>query len=122
MSRPGRIPAWLATAVALLLVALAGPAGAEEYSPWRKAGRGFASLTTGWLEVPGRMVAEQRERGILPGLAVGLAKGLGVLAPRHLLGVYELLTWPIALPRRYEPLMRPEFPWQHFEEPAPPRR
>jgi putative exosortase-associated protein (TIGR04073 family) len=112
----------LVLAAAFSTAAFAGPAHAQEYTAWRKAGRGFTSLTTGWLEVPGRMMDEQRRRGIIPGLSVGLVKGLAALAPRHLLGLYELLTWPLPLPRGYEPLMRPEFAWQHFEAPPPARR
>jgi putative exosortase-associated protein (TIGR04073 family) len=112
----------LLAVAAMLSIGLPATVSAQEYSAWRKAGRGLASLTTGFLEIPGRMLDEQRRIGLLPGLGVGFAKGIGALAPRHLVGLYELVSWPFPLPRGYEPLIRPEFPWQYFQAPPPAER
>ena len=46
---------------------------------------------------------------------VGLAMGLGKLVARELVGVYEFVTAPFAVPENYEPVLQPEFPWQYFE-------
>ncbi len=87
-----------------------------EYTAARKAGRGLASMTTGFLEIPGNMVAESRERGAGAGIPLGFVFGLGKLVVRELVGVYELLSCPIEAPAGFEPIIEPEFPWDYFED------
>jgi putative exosortase-associated protein (TIGR04073 family) len=99
-------------ATAIVLVAL-GDASAQ--TALRKAGRGLAAMTTGFLEVPGNMYRDGQEEGA-GGVALGCAKGLGLLVPRTLVGVYELVTAPIPAPAGFRPILRPEFPWEYFEE------
>src|SRR3989442_4534448 len=76
---------WLTLAALILL--LATPAGAQT-AP-RKFGRGLAGMTTSVLEVPGNIVAESRARGYGEGIPLGFAKGLGMIIPRTLVGVWE---------------------------------
>jgi putative exosortase-associated protein (TIGR04073 family) len=102
---------WL-TLVALTLL-LASPAGAQT-AP-RKFGRGLAGMTTSVLEVPGNIVAESRARGYGEGIPLGFAKGLGMIIPRTLVGVWEFVSAPFPLPAGYEPILSPEFPWSYFE-------
>src|SRR5213594_2509495 len=110
---------WLTlAALALLLVP---PAGAQT-AP-RKFGRGLAGMTTSVLEVPGNMVAETRARGYGEGIPLGFAKGLGMIIPRVLVGVWEFVSAPFPVPAGYQPILSPEFPWSYFEgrsEPQPP--
>jgi putative exosortase-associated protein (TIGR04073 family) len=105
----------LAMLFALALTA-AGSAWASEYTAARKAGRGFAAVTTGFLEVPGNIVVESRRNGAGSGVTVGFAKGLGGLVVRHLVGAYEIVTAPFPIPAGYRPILRPEFPWGYFDE------
>jgi putative exosortase-associated protein (TIGR04073 family) len=102
---------WLVLAALTLL--LASPAGAQT-AP-RKFGRGLAGMTTSVLEVPGNIVAESRERGYGEGIPLGFAKGLGMIIPRTLVGVWEFVSAPFPLPKDYEPILSPEFPWGYFE-------
>ena len=81
----------------------------------RKFGRGLAAMTTAFLEVPGNMVAETRDRGPGVGIPLGFAEGLGMIVPRVLVGVYEFLSAPFPLPAGYKPILEPEFPWGYFE-------
>jgi putative exosortase-associated protein (TIGR04073 family) len=99
-------------AIVFVLVAL-GDASAQ--TALRKAGRGLAAVTTGFLEVPGNMYRDGKEYGA-GGVALGGAKGLGLLVPRTLVGVYECVTAPLPVPRGFRPLLRPEFPWEYFDE------
>ena len=99
-------------ATAIVLVAL-GDASAQ--TAFRKAGRGLAAMTTGFLEVPGNMYRDGQEQGP-GGVALGFAKGLGLLVPRTLVGVYEFVTAPIPAPAGFRPILRPEFPWEYFDE------
>ena len=102
---------WLALAALVLL--LASPARAQTAT--RKVGRGLAGMTTSVLEVPGNMVAETRARGYGEGIPLGFAKGLGMIIPRTLVGVWEFLSAPFPVPANYEPILQPEFPWGYFE-------
>jgi putative exosortase-associated protein (TIGR04073 family) len=113
----------LVLGVLLLLVLAAAPASAQTAA--RKFGRGLAGMTTAFLEVPGQMVSETRSRGAGEGIPLGFAKGLGMIIPRVLVGVYEFVSAPFAFPAGYRPILQPEFPWEHFDggsPPPPPRR
>ena len=80
-----------------------------------KLTRGLAGMTTGFLELPGNIVAESRDRGTLSGMTIGFAKGLGMIPVRELVGVYEFVTAPIPVPDDYEPIIHPEYPWDYFD-------
>jgi putative exosortase-associated protein (TIGR04073 family) len=103
----------VAAAILFVSVALAVPADAQT-AP-RKFGRGLAGMTTAFLEVPGNMVTESNRRGAGVGMPLGFAIGCGMIVPRVLVGVYEFVTAPFPVPAGYRPLLRPEFPWGHFE-------
>jgi putative exosortase-associated protein (TIGR04073 family) len=110
---------WRAVAVATLLALAAmatSDARATEYTPARKAGRGLAAMTTGFLELPGNMVAETRRSGPAQGVTLGFVKGLGGIVVRELVGVYEFVSAPFPAPAGYRPLIHPEFPWSYFDE------
>jgi putative exosortase-associated protein (TIGR04073 family) len=72
-------------------------------------------MTTCFLEVPGNMVAETDARGAAVGIPLGFAKGLGMIVPRVLVGVYEFVTAPFPAPAGYRPILEPEFPWGYFD-------
>ena len=103
---------------AVLIGMLSTPAlsHAIEYTAARKAGRGLASMTTGFLEIPGNMLAVTRESGPGMGMTLGFALGLGKLVVRELVGVYEFLSCPFEAPAGFKPIIDPEFPWSYFEE------
>src|SRR5881628_3254659 len=103
--------------LAALVLLLASPAGAQTAT--RKVGRGRAGMTTSGLEVPGNMVAETRARGYGEGIPLGFAKGLGMIIPRTLVGVWEFVSAPFPVPAGYEPILSPEFPWGYFESGRP---
>lgn len=102
---------------ALVLTTLLLPAAAfaQENTAARKAGRGLAGMTLGFLEVPGNVVQETRTNGVFSGATIGLAMGVGKLVARELVGVYEFVTAPFAVPANFEPVLEPEFTWEYFE-------
>ena len=89
---------------------------AVEYTAARKAGRGLAAMTTGFLEIPGNMLAVTRESGPGMGVTLGFALGLGKLVVRELVGVYEFVSCPFEAPTGFKPIIDPEFPWDYFED------
>lgn len=103
----------LASVLALIVLAFAGSARAQ--SPPHKFGRGVVNLVLGIMEVPGRMVEEGRRRGPLWALSLGFAKGVGGFVTRELVGVYEIVTFPAPVPRGYQPILEPEYPWDLFD-------
>jgi putative exosortase-associated protein (TIGR04073 family) len=115
--------------VALVPFALAvvlTPEPAHAQTAARKFLRGLAGMTTAILEVPGNMVAETHARGPGEGIPLGFAKGLGMIIPRTLVGVWEFLSAPFPLPAGFAPILQPEFPWDYFDgggrtEPERPR-
>ena len=102
--------------VALAAGLLTATTGASADTAADKAGRGLAAMTTGFLELPGNMVVETREHGPAYGMTLGFAKGLGSIVVRELVGVYEFVTAPFAVPNGYEPILSPEYPWGYFDE------
>jgi putative exosortase-associated protein (TIGR04073 family) len=105
----------LAAAVALSLAVLAAPDAASAQSPPHKFGRGVVNLALGIFEVPGRMVQEGRRRGPAWAMSLGFAKGVGGFVTRELVGIYEIVTFPAPIPRGYEPILEPEYPWDLFD-------
>jgi len=99
--------------VALAIALVATPVCAQ--TAVRKVGRGLAGMTTSFLEVPGNIVQETHQRGPAEGIPLGFAKGLGMIVPRTLVGVYEFLSAPFPAPAGYRPILEPEFPWGYFE-------
>lgn len=104
-----------ALVVCLCLSLFASPALAAKHTATRKAGRGLAALTTGFLEIPGTMAEVGAEKGPVWGMTLGLTLGLGKMVPRYLVGAYELLTAPLETPPGYKPILTPEFAWDYFD-------
>jgi putative exosortase-associated protein (TIGR04073 family) len=78
-----------------------------------KFGRGLAGMTCGVMELPGNILKETRAQGAA-GLPMGLAKGVGMIVTRELVGVYEFVTAPFPLPAGFRPILQPEYPWSYF--------
>jgi putative exosortase-associated protein (TIGR04073 family) len=118
-----------------LLLLLAAPVWAEEPGPqeeqdtvWElqvgnKVMRGVANFGLGWTEIPKQIYLIGRRDGWVVGALRGPIDGLGMFGARTIAGMYELLTFPLPVPSRYQPLVEPEFVWQadpHFQaKPAP---
>jgi len=46
---------------------------------------------------------------------IGIAKGLGMIVSRELVGVYEVVSAPFPVPAGYRPPISPEYPWSYFD-------
>lgn len=76
--------------------------------PIRKLGRGVANTATGWIELPKEIMLETERSGDIGGLIVAPFKGIAKAIGRTLVGIYDVATFLIPLPRYYEPLIEPE--------------
>jgi putative exosortase-associated protein (TIGR04073 family) len=105
--------------VALLFAAWTARAAEDDapvgHNPVRKLGRGFANVLFGVVELPNQYTKANSEHGGAAGLTYGVPKGFVRWIGRELVGVYEIVTFPIPFPKGYKPIMKPEFPNEDFE-------
>ena len=103
----------LAVAISTII---AGQALAEELTkstPGQKALRGATNLSLGLvLELPRTIYYETKAQGPLVGIPAGFLAGFGLGLMRTVVGAYELLTFPIAVPDDYKPILSPPFPFE----------
>jgi putative exosortase-associated protein (TIGR04073 family) len=107
--------------LAVLIGLGAGGVSAEEAIPGThtagdKLGRGLANVFLSFLEIPRNIHNTTQESSVLQGWTVGTGKGLGYMAMRIGVGLYEIVTFPFPLPKDYAPVIEPEYVWQ---EPGP---
>lgn len=107
-------------AVMSVVLGLPALAAADEVVGQRtagdKLGRGLANVFLSFIEVPRNVHNTTQEHSLLEGWTVGLGKGLGYMAMRVGVGLYEIVTFPFPLPKDYQPVIQPEYVWQ---EPGP---
>ena len=82
----------------------------------RKLGRGLANITTGVIEIPKAVQETFYEEGPVAAGSWGLIDGVYKFFARTIVGVYEVLTFPIPLPADYAPIVEPEFLFSPHEE------
>jgi putative exosortase-associated protein (TIGR04073 family) len=81
----------------------------------RKLGRGCSNLLFGIVEVPNQVTKVTSDQGGAAGVTYGVGKGLCRWFAREVVGVYEIITFPIPMPRGYKPVMQPEYPNEDYE-------
>lgn len=108
----------------LFLIALLGIASqviyaaeVESSGPLRKLQRGFVNIALSPMELSNELATEKYENAdqMPPSWMTGTVRGIAFTAGRALAGVYDIVTFPLPLPREYGPIVEPEFPWQHLE-------
>lgn len=78
--------------------------------PVKKLGRGIANVVTSPFEIPMDMGETKDESGIFAAFTWGLLKGTVDMVKRAVVGVYEIVTFPVPLPADYKPIIDdPEF-------------
>jgi putative exosortase-associated protein (TIGR04073 family) len=114
-NKSNRSTAILAFAMATLVVSMV-PSGSRADTVWHKLGRGFAAMATPFLELPGNIIDTNEREGPVAAWSSGVARGIGMTIVRPAVGLYEVVTAPIAAPMNYEPILEPEYPWSYFGE------
>ncbi|MGH7254382.1 MAG: exosortase system-associated protein, TIGR04073 family [Nitrospirales bacterium] len=97
------------------------PVGAAALGMGTKLVRGVVNVTTGWLEMPKQMYRHATLQGWTGGLLIGPFEGLGMSFVRTLAGAYEVLTFPLPVPPRYQTMVTPDYVWEPDNAPAPRR-
>ncbi|MGA2220844.1 MAG: exosortase system-associated protein, TIGR04073 family [Verrucomicrobiia bacterium] len=81
----------------------------------RKLGRGCSNLLFGVVEMPNQVTKVTSDKGGAAGVTYGIGKGLVRWFGREVVGVYEIVTFPVPFPHGYKPVMTPEFPNEDYE-------
>lgn len=92
----------------VLFLSFATPAFADD--AWSKLGRGLTNITFGVGEILFRQPFEMARTEPWP-IAVfgGFFKGVAMFVVREVVGVYEVVTFPLPWPNHYGPIIYPEF-------------
>lgn len=76
----------------------------------KKLGRGIANVAGSPLEFINGMRDAKAESGLLAGFTWGILQGTVNVVKRAVVGVYEIATFPIPIPKDYKPVLNdPEF-------------
>jgi len=92
--------------IALLFISSASHAD----TPVKKLGRGIANIFTCPIELPYRIGQANEEDGPFAAFTWGILEGICRTGMRLVVGVYEVISFPIPFPAYYEPIIDdPEF-------------
>lgn len=86
----------------------------DEGTPQRKLQRGFLNIVLSPLEISNELAQEKDTDTFPPSWVTGLGRGTAFMMGRALVGVYELVTFPVPYPGCYKEILSPEFAWQHL--------
>ena len=76
----------------------------------KKLGRGICNCVTFPFEIFEQIKRTNLSDGPMAGWTWGLLKGVGMTGVRAVVGVYEVVTFPVPLPKHYAPILKdPEF-------------
>ncbi len=80
-------------------------------NPIRKLGRGVANAVFGCVELIAQPLMEDERAGMIAAFTTGIGRGVAYAVGRTLVGVFEVVTFPIPNPSvgGYRPLIEPEF-------------
>ena len=96
----------------LIVISLAMPAYCDD--PLKKLGRGICNVITCPFELFLQSSRVNNSDGAMAALTYGILKGVAMTGLRAVVGVYEVVTFPIPVPKNYGPILKdPEF---FFEE------
>ena len=94
--------------IILFVLSLAAPAYCDD--PLKKLGRGVANVLTCPYELVYQVMKSNNSDGVFAGATVGVIKGVGMIVARGMVGVYEIASFPIPVPKDYQPILKdPEF-------------
>ena len=100
----------IAITILTILFSMAIPSSAQEDGPLTKLNRGVMNICDAVVEIPGSIVRETQKNGFYSGITKGTLTGVVAMPIRTLVGVFEVATFPVAIPRDYKPIMpEPQF-------------
>ena len=99
--------------VILFAVVFAVPGYCDD--PVKKLGRGLSNVLTFPFEIFLQASRVNNSDGPVAAATWGLLKGVGMSGARLLTGVYEVITFPVPVPKDFAPIMKdPEFMFEEY--------
>ena len=89
-------------------------------TPVRKLQRGFLNVALSPAEITNEIMKLKKVDTALPSWVAGMTFGISKMVARSVVGIYEVVTAPVALPAGYEPVVKPEFTWEYTKPLAEP--
>jgi len=84
-------------------------------TPGDKLLRGVSNILSGWCEIPQTIDEEwANSKNFAVGVIAGSFKGIAFMIGRMLSGTWDVLTFPAAAPRGYEPLFKPDYVFDRY--------
>ena len=100
----------ITSVIIVIVLLLATAVSVQADNALDKLGRGAANVVTSPFEISKNMGDAKTEDGIFASLTVGLFKGIFDFGKRAVVGVYEIVTFPIPIPADYKPILTdPEY-------------
>lgn len=94
--------------VLLFILSIAAPVYCND--PIKKLGRGACNVATCIIEWPKAIKEVNETDGAFASLTYGFLKGVGKMCIRAGVGLFEIATFPIPIPKEYRPILTdPEF-------------
>jgi len=95
---------WTSSGICAMTEKVDYPTGAG-----KKLGRGLSNLGFGWIEILKGIDDTGKEENVYAAATWGPIRGVGNAVARTLAGAYEVVTFPVAAPANFEPVIQPEF-------------
>ena len=89
---------------------------AQPGTPARKLQRGFLNIALSPFELSNQFSKERKTDKFPPSWMSAIGRGGLYMVGRMVVGVEEILTFPISAPANYGPILQPEFPWENSPE------
>lgn len=100
--------------VAVALMCISSPQASAQ-TMWEKLQRGFVNMVSGCVEIPGCIYDVAKKDGGLAGATWGTTKGVGMGPLRTMVGIIDLITFPIPA-NDYQPILEPVTPYDYFSD------
>lgn len=101
----------IAVIVCCLMFSVTVPARAlvssveTEDGPFSKLYRGIMNVADAPLEIPGTIIRESKEKDLYAAITHGTVTGIVATLVRAVVGVFEIATFPAAIPKDYSPIL-----------------
>ena len=106
-------------AAAAALVCFSSPQASGQ-TMWQKLQRGFVNIVSGCVEIPGCIYDVSSKEGGMVGATWGTAKGVGMGPIRTMVGIFDVITFPIPA-NDYQPILTPTTPYDYFSDQDKPK-
>jgi len=81
-----------------------------------KLGRGLTNIIEGPFELYAQTVLASPKTETVYAFFTGVTRGLAMFVVREFVGIYDIVTFPIPVPKNYQPLIQPATTFTDFSQ------